>query len=118
MPETIAVIVIAATILANAAVAAADLARARFVLANSSALSIPESRLPALGVLKALGAVGLLVGLLGPIPIGVAAATGLVLFYLGAVTVHVRARVLYNLAFPGAFLTLAAASLAAFLTAR
>jgi hypothetical protein len=36
----------------------------------------------------------------------------LVLFFVGAVLTHLRARVLYNIAFPGAFLCLSAASLA------
>ena len=52
-----------------------------------------------------------LVGLVGPPAIGIAAATGLVLYFIGAVIVHLRARVLYNIAFPGAYLGLSAASL-------
>ncbi|MYS56242.1 DoxX family protein, partial [Streptomyces sp. SID6013] len=39
-------------------------------------------------------------------------ACGLVLFYLGALAFHVRARVLHNLAFPGFFLATAVAALA------
>ena len=39
------------------------------------------------------------------------AATGLVLYFIGAVIAHLRARVLYNIAFPGAYLGLSAASL-------
>ncbi|WP_233510234.1 DoxX family protein [Actinomadura craniellae] len=37
---------------------------------------------------------------------------GLVLFFIGAVVVHLRARVFYNLAFPCAYLALAVATLA------
>jgi hypothetical protein len=44
--------------------------------------------------------------------LAVAAAAGLVAFYVGAVAAHIRARVFYNIAFPGAYLALAAASLA------
>jgi hypothetical protein len=33
------------------------------------------------------------------------------LFFIGALVIHVRARILYNLAFPGVFLALAVASL-------
>ncbi|MEU4235353.1 DoxX family protein [Nonomuraea sp. NPDC026600] len=44
--------------------------------------------------------------------VGFAAATGLVLFFAGAVVAHVRARAFYKLAFPGGFLALAIASLA------
>ncbi|MGH3561107.1 MAG: DoxX family protein, partial [Mycobacterium sp.] len=57
------------------------------------------------------GGIGLIVGLLGLATIGAAAAAGLVLFFIGAVAVHVRAGVLYNIAFPGGFLLLSAASL-------
>ena len=41
-----------------------------------------------------------------------AAAAGLVVFFVGAVLTHLRAGVLYNIAFPGAYLCLSAASLA------
>ncbi|MFF9623212.1 DoxX family protein [Streptomyces griseosporeus] len=41
-----------------------------------------------------------------------AAACGLVLFYLGALVFHLRARVLSNLAFPGFYFATAVASLA------
>ncbi|GAA3008346.1 hypothetical protein GCM10017559_33340 [Streptosporangium longisporum] len=64
-----------------------------------------------LATLKAAGAVGLLLGLLGVRPVGVAAAAGLCLFFVGAVVVHVRARVFHNIAFPGVYLALAVASL-------
>jgi hypothetical protein len=64
-----------------------------------------------LGTLKVAGAIGLLGGLVGPPAIGIAAATGLVLYFIGAVIAHLRARVLYNIAFPGAYLGLSAASL-------
>ncbi|MFE9181533.1 DoxX family protein [Streptomyces sp. NPDC007126] len=97
----------------NIGIAAADLAGARFVLANSAEVGVPRSWLPRLAALKLAGAAGLLLGLLdtGLRPLGVAAACGLVLFYLGALAFHVRARVLHNLAFPGFFLATAPASL-------
>ncbi|WP_189864812.1 DoxX family protein [Streptomyces poonensis] len=99
------------TVLANAVIAAADFARARFVLANMAEVGVQRAWLPWLGVLKAAGAAGLLLGLMGVPVIGVAAATGLVLFFAGAVAVHLRARVLHNIAVPGAYLGLAIASL-------
>ncbi|MFE1585319.1 DoxX family protein [Streptomyces sp. NPDC059402] len=97
----------------NIAIAAADLVGARFVLANSAEVGVPRSWLPRLAALKLAGAAGLLLGLLdtGLRPLGVAAACGLVLFYLGALAFHVRARVLHNLAFPGFFFAGAVASL-------
>jgi hypothetical protein len=104
------VIITLITILANAGAAAADLARARFVLANSAEVGVPRSWLPSLGVLKGAGAAGLLLGLLAVRPLGIAAAAGLVLFFIGALAAHVRARVFHNIAFPGAYFALAIAS--------
>ncbi|GAA3650365.1 hypothetical protein GCM10022224_011480 [Nonomuraea antimicrobica] len=100
------------TIAVNSWAAIADLARARFVLANSTAVGVPHSWIPLLAALKAAGAAGLLLGLLGLRLVGVAAAAGLVLFFVGAIATHVRARVFFpNMAFPGVFLALAVASL-------
>ncbi|RCV47518.1 DoxX family protein [Marinitenerispora sediminis] len=105
------VVVTVVTIAANTAVAVADFARAGFVLANSAEVGVPRSWLPVLGALKAAGAAGLALGLLGVPFVGPAAAAGLVLFFAGAVAAHLRARVLRNIAVPAAFLALAAASL-------
>jgi DoxX-like family len=104
-------IVTAATIAANAVAAIADFARAKQVLANAAELGIPESWIPRLGALKAAGAAGLLLGLLGVRFVGVAAGIGLVLFFIGAIAAHVRARAYHNMAFPAGFLVLAIASL-------
>lgn len=105
------VVVTICTIAVNGFAAVADFSRARFVLATMAEVHVPEPWLPLLGALKAAGAVGLLVGLVWLRPIGIAAAIGLVLFFIGAIATHVRAGVLYNVAFPGFFLTLAVASL-------
>lgn len=106
------------TIVANTAIAVADVRRAEFVLANSAEVGVPLSWLPWLAALKAAGAVGLLLGMVGVlldmavVPLlGIAAAVGLILFFTGALVVHLRARVLYNLYFPGMFWLLAVASL-------
>lgn len=99
------------TIAINAGIAAADFARIPFVLKNSAEVDVPHSWIPPLASLKAAGAAGLLLGLLGVPYLGTAAAVGLVLFYVGAVITHVRARVLYNIAFPAGFLALAVATL-------
>ena len=109
--STAHVVVTVITILANAGIAVADLVKADFVLANSAAVDVPPSWLPALGALKGAGAVGLLLGLVGVPVIGVAAAVGLVVFFVGAVVAHVRAGVWRNIAVPGAFLALAVACL-------
>ena len=105
------VVVTLVTVAINAGMAVADVAKAEFVLANSSEVGVPRSLLPPLAALKAAGAAGLVLGLLGLDAIGIAAAAGLTAFFLVAVAVHIRARVLYNIAFPGAYLALALASL-------
>jgi hypothetical protein len=104
-------IVAVVTIVVNAWAAIADFLKAGFVLANSARLGIPRSWLTLLGALKAAGAAGLLVGLLGAPFVGVAAAIGLILFFAGAVALHVWARVYFNILAPGAFLALAIATL-------
>lgn len=109
-----ATVIIVITCVANAVMAIADLAGARFVLANSAEVGVPRTWVPILGWLKGAGALGLLVGLLGYPPVGVAAAIGLTGFFVGAVGTHLRARVFYNIAFPVGFLALAGLSLAAF----
>jgi hypothetical protein len=105
------VVVVVVTALANVGIAIADYARADFVLANSAEVGVPRSWLPLLATVKVAGAVGLVVGLLAAPRLGIAAAVGLVAFYVGAIAAHLRARVLYNLAFPGLDLALAIASL-------
>lgn len=91
--------------------AVADLLRAGFVLGNAARLDLPPAWLTPLGLLKAAGAAGLLLGLAGVPLVGTAAATGLVLFFLGAVGIHVWKRVFHNIAYPCVFLALAAAVL-------
>ncbi|QLL05412.1 DoxX family protein [Mycobacterium vicinigordonae] len=105
-------IVILATAVITAAIAVADLIPAQFVLANSARVNVSRSLLPTLAALKLAGAAGLVIGLLWLRPIGIAAAAGLVLFFVGAVVTHIRAGVLSNIAFPGAYLLLSAVSLA------
>ena len=98
-------------IVLNAGIGLADLAKAEFVLATSRAVDVPPSWLPVLGALKLAGAAGLTLGLAGIRPIGTAAAVGLVLFYLGAIVAHVRARKIATGVAPLLFLGLAVATL-------
>jgi hypothetical protein len=84
---------IAVTILAAAAnifSAACDFVRYRQVSLAMAKAGVPESWMTTLGVLKAAGALGLLVGI-GVPPIGTAAACGLILFFAGAIITHLRA---------------------------
>lgn len=84
------VVITVITAIITAAVGIADFILAGFVLANSAKVHVPRSWLPTLGTLKLAGALGLLVGLGLPV-IGIAAATGLVLYFIGAVIAHLRA---------------------------
>lgn len=112
LSDTAYLTVVATTAVVTAGIALPDLIPAEFVLANSARVNVPRSWLPTLAVLKLAGAGGLVVGLLGLTGIGIAAATGLVLYFVGAVIFHVRARVFSNIAFPGGYLLLSIASLA------
>ncbi len=103
---TITIVTIAAITWATIA----DLVPLRFVLATMHEVGVPQSWLTPLGVVKGTGVVGLLIGLLGVRPLGVAAAVGLVLFFIGALVTHARARVFYNIAVPAAYFALAVAS--------
>jgi hypothetical protein len=105
------VVVTVLTIVLNGGMAIADYAHAPFVLATSSAVAVPRSWLPMLATLKMAGAIGLLLGLAGVPFIGVAAAAGLVLFFVGAIVTHARSRAMGAAWFPGVYLALAAASL-------
>ncbi len=60
------------------------------VVENITGVGITDAQLPLLAGLKLLGAIGVLVGFAVP-AIGVAAAIGLTLYFLGAVAFHVRA---------------------------
>jgi DoxX-like family len=112
MPQIVCVVIIVVTILANLTAALADFTRADFALANSVRVGVPSSWLPVLGSLKVAGAAGLLLGLIGVPAIGVAAAIGLVLFFLGAIGVHLRAHEHHHVITTVGYFTLAAASLA------
>ena len=101
---------------ANAFSASCDFIRPKHLLALMADTRVPVSWLPTLGMLKLAGALGLLVGTRVPL-IGVAAAIGLVMFYVGAVAAHLRVRD-YAVGLPTAFLLLAVAALALRLAMR
>jgi hypothetical protein len=105
------VVVTLLAIAANTLAATLDFVRYKQVLNNAARLSVPESWLTMLGILKAAGAGGLLLGLIGVPLIGTAAAIGLVLFFVGAIIAHLRARD-YSIGPAAAYLLLAVAALA------
>lgn len=63
------------------------------ILPGMAKAGVPESLLTfPIGTAKTAGAIGLAIGLLGLRPVGVAAAIGLVLFFICAIYAHLRAR--------------------------
>jgi hypothetical protein len=101
------------TILAAAAnifSATCDFVRYEKVSIAMAKAGVPESWMTTLGILKAAGAFGLLVGIRVPL-IGIAAAVGLILFFVGAIIIHLRGRD-YSLGPAIVFLLLAVAALA------
>ena len=94
---------------ANLFSATLDFIRFKQILVNMAKVGVPESRITMLGTLKVAGAVGLLVGI-GVPSIGVAAAIGLILFFIAAITTHLRARD-YSFGLAVVFLLLAGTAL-------
>jgi DoxX-like protein len=94
---------------ANIFSALCDFVRYKQVSIAMARAGVPDSWMTTLGILKAAGAVGLLVGIGVPV-IGTAAAIGLVLFFVAAIIVHLRAHD-YTFGLAVVFLLLAVASL-------
>jgi len=79
---------------ANIFSATVDFIRYKQVLINMAKAGVSESWITTLGILKAAGAIGLLFGIGVPL-IGTAAAIGLILFFVGAIIIHLaRTRLL------------------------
>ena len=90
--------------------AAAQLAKNKVILANLTHLGIPMGILPFLATCLMAGGLGLVIGLWYR-PLGVAAAVGLALYFVGAVIAHLRKGDVKGLPAPALFLVLAAAAL-------
>jgi len=84
------IVVTIAAAAANIYAAANDFIRPRWLLESMTRVGVPESWLAGLGLLKAAGAVGLLVGF-GVPSVGTAAGIGLILFFSAAILTHLRA---------------------------
>jgi hypothetical protein len=95
---------------ANIFSATLDFIHYRQVRLSMAKAGVPESWMSLLGILKAVAALGLLVGIGIPL-IGAAAGLGLICFFIGALIIHLRAHD-YSLGLPAFFLVLAAAALA------
>ncbi|WP_330296313.1 DoxX family protein [Streptomyces sp. NBC_00503] len=75
------------------------------IMSSMQKVEVPDSWLPRLAAVKAAGAIGLVAGL-WLAPLGVAAAIGVTLYFIGAVIAHLRVKD-YELA-PAAVLALLA----------
>ena len=106
------IVYIVVTLLAAAAntfSATLDFIRYKQILVNMAKVGVSESWLTTLGVLKAAGALGLLAGIRVRF-FGIAAAVGLVLFFIAAIITHLRGRD-YSFGLAIVFLVLALAAL-------
>lgn len=98
-----------AVALAISYAAVLSLAGAESVKVVSDAVRVPRAWMVPFGILLASGAAGLLAGFAVPV-LGVAAAVGLVIYFIGAVSAHVRVRD-RKVAGAVSFLVMAAAAL-------
>ncbi|MGW0594622.1 DoxX family protein [Streptosporangium sp. NPDC002607] len=101
------------TLLASAVVGLAAIANFighEYPKKQADQLRVPRSWMLPLGVMLAAGSLGLLAGFAVPV-LGLLAAAGLVLYFLGAFCVHLRARD-HHFGAWSVFFTLAAAALA------
>jgi hypothetical protein len=86
----IAYVVVAAVMsLALLASASAKFARSKMLIDQMATLRLPTSMLPFLAVAQVAGAGGLIIGLWWG-PLGIAAAVGVTLYFIGAVITHLR----------------------------
>jgi len=99
---------------ANTFSATLDFIRYKQILINMAKVGVSEAWITILGILKAAGALGLLIGIGVPL-IGIAAAVGLVLFFVAAIITHLRARD-YSFGLAVVFLLVAVAALVLRLT--
>ena len=65
--------------------------RAPQIVETLGKIGVPDAWFPRLGALEAAGGLGLVIGIWWA-PLGIAAAIGLVLYFVGAVYFHVRAK--------------------------
>lgn len=104
------VIVTIVAALANGFAASMNLAGAESVKVVADRVQVSQKWMLPFGVLLASGAVGLVIGLAAP-PLGTAAASGLVAYFVCAVTTHIRVHD-RNVGGAVTFLLLAVAALA------
>ena len=104
----VAVSMLLAALLAMAAIR--KLSHRPAVVQSYLRVGVPEERLNQLAVVLLAGAAGVLLGLWWA-PLGVAAAAGVICYFLGAIGFHIRAGDARRLPAPFAFAVLAATAL-------
>ncbi|WP_280303532.1 DoxX family protein [Nocardia neocaledoniensis] len=110
--HTVFVVVTVLAAVAALAAAAVDVVRADWVRENMRHYGVAPWTLTPLAVIKAAGGIGLLVGLFYR-PLAIAAAAGLVVYFVCAELTVLRARWYSHLGYPLPYLLLAVGSLVA-----
>ncbi|MGW2642834.1 DoxX family protein [Streptomyces sp. NPDC001348] len=103
--------VVVASLLALVLIASgrAKLVRDEKITEGMHKIGVPDSWFPRLAALEIAGALGLLVGIFYR-PLGTAAGVGVVLYFIGAVITHLRAKDTKGLPMPAVLMVVAAAS--------
>jgi len=90
---------------------AAKLAKAKSIVESITSLGVPLRVFPVLAALEFAGAIGLIIGIWWR-PLGIAAAVGVVLYFLGAVSAHLRKKDIKGMPGAGLLLVVSAVTLA------
>ncbi|CAD5991332.1 DoxX family protein [Agreia sp. COWG] len=80
------------------------------VMAGMDAVRVPRDRVWVLGALEVAAALGLIIGIVWW-PLGVAAAIGVILYFVGAIVAHIRVGDTKGLGAPAVLLVLGVAAL-------
>ncbi|MFF2848964.1 DoxX family protein [Streptomyces sp. NPDC058001] len=80
------------------------------IVTGMRSIGVPDSWLPRLAALEFAGALGLLIGIFFR-PLGIAAAIGVVLYFIGAVVTHIRGKDVKGVPTPTVLLLVGAAAL-------
>lgn len=82
----------------------------RLIEGINGTIGVPMRWIPALAACEIAGAIGILIGIFWP-PLGIAAAIGLVIYFIGAIVAHLRVKDFKGVGNPVLPLVLAVATL-------